>query len=63
MGDSQVTEKTLAYFYPLHEYEQVKILENVLIAAALESLLSNLMIFSRSIPKDNYAGDNVRKSL
>ena len=58
-----MTDKTLAYLYPLPEFEQVKILENDLIAATLKSLPSNLMVFSRSIPEDNYAGDNVRKSL
>ena len=58
-----MTDKTLAYFYPLPEFEQVKILYNVLIGAALKSLSSDLMVFSRSIPTDNYAGDNVRKSL
>ena len=57
-----MTDKTLAYFYLLPEYEQVKILENVLIGATLKSPPSNLMMFSRRVPKDNYAGDNVRKS-
>ena len=57
-----MTGKTFVYLYPLPEYEQVKIPENVPIAAALKSLPSDLLVFSRSIPKDNYAGDNVPKS-
>ena len=58
-----MTDKTIAYFYPLPEFEQVKILKNALIGAAPKSLPSDLIEFNRSIPKDNYAGDNVRKSL
>ena len=58
-----MTDKTLAYTYPVPEFEQVKIRQNILISAALKSLPSYLVVFSRSIPKANYAGDNVRKSL
>ena len=57
-----MTGKTLAYLYPLPEYEQAKIPENVPIPTGLKSLAFDLLVVSRSIPKDNYAGDNVRKS-
>ena len=46
-----MTDKTIAYFYPLPEFEQVKILKNALIGAAPKSLPSDLMYLTEASPK------------